>query len=232
LGFDNSNLSFMARFTRLQVYNALQAAPIVPLFTSSNLSDCQEVMRACYRAGIRLFEITNRGEFAHEIFAALVRTARQDCPDMILGGGTIMDAGTAALYIQLGADFIVAPNFNPEIAKVCNRRKIAYMPGCATISEVSAAEEWGVEVVKLFPGDSLSPGFIKALKGPLPWSTVLVTGGVELTEASLGAWFGAGASAVGVGSNLVTKDILATKNWEAIEASVKNALAIVAKIRG
>ncbi len=217
----------MAHFTRLQVYNALKATPLVPLFTSPDVETCKDVMRACYRAGIRLFEITNRGDFAHEVFAELVRTAHRDCPEMILGGGTIMDTGTAALYIQLGAEFIVSPNFNMDIAKVCNRRKIAYLPGCATISEISTAEEWGVEVAKLFPGDSLSPKFVKALKGPMPWTNIMVTGGVELTKESLGAWFGAGVMAVGVGSNLVSKDILANKDWPALENKVKEALAII-----
>ena len=221
----------MAHFTRLQVYKQIQETPIVPLFTSSDLETCKEVMRACYRAGIRLFEITNRGDFAHETFAELVKTAHRECPEMILGGGTIMDTGTAALYIQLGAEFIVSPNFNIEIAKVCNRRKIAYLPGCATINEISNAEESGVEVVKLFPGDSLSPKFVKALKGPMPWTNILVTGGVELTEESLGAWFGAGVMAVGVGSNLVSKDILANKDWTALEEKVKSALAMIEKIK-
>jgi 2-dehydro-3-deoxyphosphogluconate aldolase / (4S)-4-hydroxy-2-oxoglutarate aldolase len=221
----------MPQFTRLQVYNAAAAVPLVPLFTSADAEVCKDVMKACYRAGIRLFEVTNRGDFAHEVFAELVRTARTECPDMILGAGTIMDTGTASLYIQLGANFIVSPNFNFEIAKVCNRRKIAYMPGCATITEISNAEEWGVEIVKLFPGDSLSPKFVKALKGPMPWTNILVTGGVELNEASLGAWFGAGVSAVGVGSNLVSKDILATKDWPTLEARVKDALALIKKLR-
>jgi 2-dehydro-3-deoxyphosphogluconate aldolase / (4S)-4-hydroxy-2-oxoglutarate aldolase len=221
----------MPQFTRLQVYNAAAAVPLVPLFTSTDAEVCKDVMRACYRAGIRLFEVTNRGDFAHEVFAELVRTARSECPDIILGAGTIMDTGTAALYIQSGANFIVSPNFNFEIAKVCNRRKIAYMPGCATITEISNAEEWGVEIVKLFPGDSLSPKFVKALKGPMPWANILVTGGVELTEASLGAWFGAGVSAVGIGSNLVSKDILANKDWPTLEARVKEALALIEKLR-
>lgn len=221
----------MARFSRLHTYQSLQAVPLVPLFSSTDVEISKNVLKACYRAGIRLFELTNRGDFAHEIFGELVKAASRDYPDMILGVGTILDAPTAALYMQLGADFVVSPSFNPEVAKVCNRRKVPYLPGCATLTEITNAEEWGVEVVKLFPGDTLGPKFVKALKAPMPWTTVIVTGGVEPTKESLSTWFGAGADAVGVGSNLLTKEILAQRDWDALEARVEGALAVIEEIR-
>ena len=221
----------MARFSRLHIYQALQEVPLVPLFSSTNLEISTNVLKSCYQAGIRLFELTNRGDFSHEIFAELVKAAKSKYPDLILGVGTILDAPTAALYMQLGADFVVSPSFNAEVAKICNRRKIPYLPGCATLTEITTAEEWGVEFVKLFPGDTLSPKFVKALKAPMPWTRVLVTGGVELTPDSLGAWFGAGADAVGVGSNLLSKQILENNDWEALQARVKDALSIIAQLR-
>jgi 2-dehydro-3-deoxyphosphogluconate aldolase / (4S)-4-hydroxy-2-oxoglutarate aldolase len=221
----------MARFSRLHVYQTLHAVPLVPLFSSNDLDVCKNVLKACYQAGIRVFELTNRGDFAHELFAELVKTARTEYPDLILGVGTIIDPATAALYLQLGANFVVSPSFNPEIAKVCNLRKIAYLPGCATLTEISNAEVWGVEVVKLFPGDTLGTSFVKALKAPMPWTTVLVTGGVEPTQESLSAWFGAGADAVGIGSRLLTPDILKNRDWQALEQRVKVALEIISQLR-
>ena len=221
----------MARFNRLHVYQNLLAIPLLPLFYNNDIEVCKSVLKACYKAGVRSFEMTNRGDFAHEVFAELVRVSAKEYPEMVLGAGTIMDTGTAALYIQLGADFIVSPNFNPEIAKVCNRRKIAYMPGCATLTEVSNAEEWGVEIVKLFPGDGLSPKFVKGLKGPMPWSKVLITGGVEPTQESLAAWFDAGADAVGIGSSLLTKEILNNQNWTALEDRVAGAVQIINSLK-
>ena len=221
----------MARFPRLHVYQTLQAVPLVPLFYNPDAAICQNVLKACYAAGVRLFEITNRGDFAHELFGDLVKMAAENYPEMVLGAGTIVEPATAALYLQMGADFIVSPSFNAEVAKVCNRRKVAYMPGCATLTEIGNAEEWGVEVVKLFPGDALGPKFVKALKGPLPQTNVLITGGVEPTEASLSAWFGAGATAVGIGSNLLTKEILTNQDWPALERRVGEALAIIKRIK-
>lgn len=217
----------MARFSRLHVYQTLLDVPIVPLFSSQDLDVCKNVLSACYKAGIRVFELTNRGDFAHELFAELVKTARTDYPDLILGVGTIIDPATAALYLQLGANFIVSPSFDADVAKVCNLRKIGYLPGCATLTEISTAESWGVEIIKLFPGDTLGPSFVKALKAPMPWTTVLVTGGVEPTEESLSTWFGAGADAVGIGSRLLTPEILQKKDWDALEFRVKNALDLV-----
>lgn len=221
----------MARFSRLHVYQVMHQVPLVPLFSNNDLDICKNVLKASYKAGIRAFELTNRGDFAHELFAELVKFARQDYPDLVLGVGTIIDPATAALYLQLGANFIVSPSFNPEVAKVCNLRKVAYLPGCATLTEISNAEAWGVEIVKLFPGDSLGPSFVKALKAPMPWTTVLVTGGVEPTAESLKAWFGAGADAVGIGSRLLTPEILKNQDWEALEKRISEALRLIEQLK-
>lgn len=217
----------MARFDRLTVYQTIRRVPLVPVFYHADLAVCQEVLAACYRAGVRAFEFTNRGDYAHELFAELNKKAARDFPEMILGAGTLVDAGTASIYIQSGANFIVGPSFEEGIARTCNRRKVAYIPGCATLTEISAAEELGAEVVKLFPGDTLGPGFVKAIKGPMPWTNVMVTGGVEPTAESLGAWFKAGVMAVGIGSQLFPKDVLSNRQFDRIEQNARQAVEII-----
>ena len=221
----------MARFSRLQVLNQLHQTPFVPLFFHQDAQVAVEVIRACYTGGVRVFEFTNRGDFAHETFAQITKAAAQYFPDLVIGAGTIVDAPTAALYIQLGADFIVAPYFNADVAKLCNRRKVAYIPGCATLTEVGTAEEAGCEIVKLFPGDGLSPKFVKALKGPMPWSSVLITGGVEPTATSLESWFSAGATAVGLGSQLFKREWINSKNYAAIQQTCFDCLEIIRKLK-
>jgi len=215
---------------RLTVYQTIQNVPLVPVFYHANPDVCAEVLTACYRAGIRAFEFTNRGHFAHERFSELSKRCAKDFPDMALGAGTIIDAPTAALYMQLGADFVVAPSFSEDVARVCNRRKVAYMPGCATLTEVTTALEWGVEFVKVFPGDVLGPGFVKSMRGPLPWASAMVTGGVEPTRESLSTWFGAGAAAVGMGSQLFPKELLQNRNFDQLETTIRDLLRIIAEI--
>ena len=187
---------------------------IVPVFYHADTEIAKQVVKACYEGGIRVFEFTNRGDFAQEVFAELVKWARRECPGMILGIGSIVDAPTAALYIQLGANFVVGPLLNPDIFKVCNRRQIAYSPGCATTTEIGYAQELGAEIVKLFPGGDVGgPSFVKNIKGPMPWSKIMVTGGVSPSEESLSAWFKAGVTCVGMGSNLPQR-VLANREWE------------------
>ncbi|MFD1140587.1 bifunctional 4-hydroxy-2-oxoglutarate aldolase/2-dehydro-3-deoxy-phosphogluconate aldolase [Larkinella insperata] len=221
----------MSRFSRLDVYETIRRVPMVPVFYHADADVCREVLGACYRAGIRAFEFTNRGDFAHEVFGELVKMAARDFPDLILGAGTLVEAGTAALYIQSGANFIVGPSFHESIARTCNRRKVAYMPGCATLTEISTAEELGAEIVKIFPGDTLSPSFVKAIKGPMPWTSVMVTGGVEPTQESLGSWFKAGVTAVGMGSQLFPKDLLSNRQFDQIEAKAREVLSIIESLR-
>jgi 2-dehydro-3-deoxyphosphogluconate aldolase/(4S)-4-hydroxy-2-oxoglutarate aldolase len=222
----------MSKFTRLKVYQTIEETGIVPVFYHADAEVAKKVLKACYDGGIRAFEFTNRGDFAHEVFAELVKWADAACPDMILGIGSIVDAPTAALYIQLGANFVVGPLLNPDIFKVCNRRQIAYSPGCATTSEIGLAQELGAEIVKVFPGGNVGgPSFVKNIKGPMPWTRIMVTGGVEPTEENLTAWFKAGVTAVGMGSNLFPKEIIQNGEWEKITELSRISLSIVKNIQ-
>lgn len=222
----------MAKFSRLQVYGAIEETGIIPVFYHADAEVAKKVVKACYEGGIRAFEFTNRGDFAHEVFAELVKWADRECPELILGIGSIVDAPTAALYIQLGANFVVGPLLNPDIFKVCNRRQIAYVPGCATPTEIGLAQELGADIVKVFPGGNMGgPSFVKNIKGPMPWSKIMVTGGVEPTEENLSAWFKAGVTAVGMGSNLFPKEVIRAGEWEKISDLCRQSLAITRKYR-
>jgi 2-dehydro-3-deoxyphosphogluconate aldolase / (4S)-4-hydroxy-2-oxoglutarate aldolase len=219
------------RFSKIQVINAMKETGIVPVFYNSNIEVAKNVLKACYDGGIRAFEFTNRGDFAHEVFGELVKFATKECPEMIMGIGSIVDAPTAALYIQLGANFIVGPLFNPEVAKIANRRLIPYSPGCGSVSEVGFAQEAGCDICKVFPGDVLGTGFVKGLKAPMPWSNLMVTGGVKPEEANLKGWFDAGVTCVGMGSNLFPAELIKNEDWAGITQLCNNALEIVKKIR-
>ncbi|MEL6924531.1 MAG: bifunctional 4-hydroxy-2-oxoglutarate aldolase/2-dehydro-3-deoxy-phosphogluconate aldolase, partial [Bacteroidota bacterium] len=186
---------------------------------------------ACYAGGSRIVEFTNRGDYAHETFAALNKFCESELPEMIMGIGSVNDAATAALYMQLGANFIVAGSFREDVVKICNRRKIPYMPGCGTLTEIGRAEEWGCELVKLFPGSTYGPGFIKAIKGPSPWTSIMPTGGVAPTEENLRGWFDAGVTCVGMGSKLVSKSILQSGDFAQLETKTRDALALIERIR-
>lgn len=222
----------MASFSRLEVFNAMQKAPMVPVLHHADLAVAKEVVKACYAGGVRAFEFTNRGDFAHEIFGELNKWAVKECPEMVLGIGSIVDAGTASLYLQLGANFVVGPWLNPDIFKVCNRRQVAYIPGCGSVSEIGFAQELGAEVVKVFPASNVGgASFVKNVKAPMPWSSIMVTGGVEPTKENLTTWFQAGVTCVGMGSNLFPKEVLAAKNWSKITAMCKDAFTIIDKVR-
>ncbi len=216
----------MAKFTRLQVYQTIHEHPVIPLFSASDLSVCFNVIDACYHGGIRVFEFTNRGDFAHELFAEMNKYIRKQYPDMVFGAGTVTDAATAALYLQLGADFIIAPNLIEGVAHMCNSRKIAWIPGVATLTEIAAAEKLGAEIVKIFPAQILGPEFIRAVKGPSPWTSIMATGGVEPDKESLHRWFDAGATCLGLGSQLFTKEILSQRNFELL----RELCALIIKI--
>ena len=189
---------------RLDVAFKMRETGVVPLFYYNDINVVKEVLSACYKGGMTLFEFTNRGDFAHETFGELVKWGRRNYPDLILGAGSVLDAGTCSIFIQSGAEFIVSPLLNEEMARVCNRRKILWIPGCATASEINKAEELGAEIIKIFPGPTVGgPKFLKAFLGPCPWSNILPSGGVEPTEQNLRGWFEAGAFAVGMGSALI-----------------------------
>jgi 2-dehydro-3-deoxyphosphogluconate aldolase/(4S)-4-hydroxy-2-oxoglutarate aldolase len=187
-------------------------------------------LKACYDGGVRVFEFTNRGDFAHEVFAEMNKYVLKELPEMILGIGSVVDAGTASLYIQLGANFVVSPVLNEEMAKVCNRRKIFWTPGCGTLSEISYAEELGAEVVKIFPADSVGgPKFVESIKGPCPWTSIMPTGGVEPTEENLAKWFKSGVFCVGIGSKLITKEIIENENYIQLTEKIAATLKIIRK---
>jgi 2-dehydro-3-deoxyphosphogluconate aldolase/(4S)-4-hydroxy-2-oxoglutarate aldolase len=207
----------MARFKRLDVLNTMVETGLIPVFYTGDVDVAKNIVRACCDGGIKVIEFTNRGDGAYLVFAELVRYFATERPDAILGVGSIVDAPTAALYIASGANFVVGPTLNPEVAKLCNRRKIPYSPGCGSASEISAAEELGVEICKVFPGSEVGgPAFVKSMLGPCPWTRIMPTGGVEATKESIEAWFKAGVTCVGMGTNLITKEALASKNYKAI----------------
>ena len=220
----------MAKYNKLQVLQTMKETGIVPVFYNADIEVSKNVLKACYEGGIRAFEFTNRGDFAQEVFAELVKFANKELPGMIMGVGSVVDPGTAALYIQLGANFVVGPVFNPAVAPVCNRRLIPYCPGCGSVTEVSTAQEAGCDVCKVFPGDVLGPAFVKDLRGPMPWSQIMVTGGVKPEKANLEGWFKAGVTCVGMGSNLFPKDVVAAGEWSKITELCRGALAIVKEV--
>jgi 2-dehydro-3-deoxyphosphogluconate aldolase/(4S)-4-hydroxy-2-oxoglutarate aldolase len=206
---------------------------VVPVFYDSDCEVAQKVAAAVLAGGCPLLEFTNRGDHAWEVFSELERYCARSLPELILGVGSVVDAGTAALYINCGSNFVVGPVSNPEVARTCNRRKIPYSPGCGSASEISQAEELGCEIVKIFPGAEVGgPAFVKAVKAPCPWVSIMPTGGVECTEPSLRAWFEAGVACVGIGSNLITKELLKAGDYDGITARVRATLELVHKIRG
>ena len=221
----------MAKYDKIQVLTAIGETGIVPVFYNGDVEVAKKVLKACYDGGIRAFEFANRGDFAQEVFGELVKYANKELPGMIVGIGSVVDPGTAALYIQLGANFVVGPLFNPAIAPICNRRNIPYAPGCGSVSEVGAAQEAGCDLCKVFPGDVLGPAFVKGLRAPMPWSKLMVTGGVKPTRENLEGWFKAGVYCVGMGSNLFPKDAIAAGDWARISALCADALKIVKEVR-
>jgi 2-dehydro-3-deoxyphosphogluconate aldolase/(4S)-4-hydroxy-2-oxoglutarate aldolase len=207
----------MARFSRLHVLNEIVRLGVVPVFYHADLEIAKKIVTACFEGGAQVIEFTNRGDNAYRVFSDLVSQFSTAAPSIILGAGSVLDSVTGGLYISCGANFIVGSVFNPELARLCNRRKIAYCPGCGSASEISLAEEFGVEIVKVFPGDAVGgPSFVKSILGPTPWTRIMITGGVEATQESISAWFKAGVTAVGIGSNLIRKEWVETGNYEAI----------------
>lgn len=221
----------MAKFDKIAVLQRMGATGMVPVFYHKDPEVAKLVVKACYDGGVRAFEFTNRGDFAHEVFEQVVKFAAVECPDMAIGVGSVVDPATAALFIQLGACFVVGPLFNPEVSRICNRRNIPYTPGCGTVSEIGAAQETGCDLCKVFPGDVLGPKFVKGLMAPMPWSKIMVTGGVEPTRENIAAWFAAGVFCVGMGSKLFPKDRVAASDWKYITDKCREALSYVAEVR-
>lgn len=222
----------MARFSRIEVALKMKETGMVPVFYHKDVEVCKNVVKACYDGGVRVFEFTNRGDFAHEVFAELTKWSAEACPEMILGVGSIIDAPTTALYIQIGASFIVSPMVDVEMAKVCNKRKVSWSPGCGSVTEVTRAHEYGCEVVKIFPGSQVGgPAFVQAVMGPMPWASVMPTGGVAPDEDNLSKWFKAGVHCVGMGSQLFPKEVIANSDWAGLTKIVTDAMALVKKLK-
>ncbi|GJM64124.1 bifunctional 4-hydroxy-2-oxoglutarate aldolase/2-dehydro-3-deoxy-phosphogluconate aldolase [Persicobacter diffluens] len=222
----------MARFQKYQVVAKMAEVGMIPVFYHADLEINKQILKATYEGGARVFEFTNRGDFAHEIFGQLVKWAAEECPGMMLGVGSVIDPATTALYLQLGANFIVSPVMNPEMAKICNRRKVAWSPGCGSLSEISQAEELGADVVKIFPGQQVGgPEFVKAVKGPFSWSSIMPTGGVKPERENLTAWFNAGVFCVGMGSQLMIKSSDGGFDYTAIKEKTAEAIAIIRELK-
>lgn len=221
----------MARFTRIQVANVMSSTGFVPLFYSGDLEVAKKVTKACYDGGARLLEFTSRGDFAHEVFRELSVYCNQELPEMILGAGSVTDAASASLYMALGANFIITPVLREDIAIVCNRRKVFWSAGCGSLTEISRAEELGCEIVKLFPGGIYGPNFVKGIKGPQPWTSIMPTGGVSPEPENLESWFNAGVTCVGIGSQLITKEILRNQDFDRLTGVCRETLELISAFK-
>ena len=218
---------------RMAVLTALMDQGVIPVFYHPDAEVCKKVIQACADGGAPCIEFTNRGDFASHVFYEVTRHFASADPRVIMGVGSIVDAPTAGIYIANGAKFVVGPILNADVAKVCNRRKIPYSPGCGSASEISYAEELGCEIVKVFPGSSVGgPDFVKAVLGPMPWTRIMPTGGVDPDEASVKKWFGAGIVAAGMGSKLITPEMLEAGDYAGITKKVRETVDLIKKVRG
>lgn len=222
----------MAKFMKHEVVGKMLELGLVPVFYNGDIEVAKKIVQACADGGSKVAEFTNRGDFAYQVFSELAKWCNEEFDDVILGVGSVIDPATAALYINNGANFVVGPVFNPEIAKVCNRRKVPYSPGCGSPSEISQAEEMGCDIVKVFPGSRLKPGFIKSMLGPCPWVKLMPTGGVDATRESVSEWIKAGAACLGIGSRLIVKDLVKAGDFEAITQKVEQVLSWIREARG
>jgi len=213
----------MSKYKRLEVLNTMIEVGFIPLFYHPDVQVAIDIIDACLEGGARCIEFTNRGDGAHRVFEKLV-DHYYDHPSLILGSGSVVDQGTAALFIQIGTNFIVSPNLNEEVAYLCNQRKVAYLPGCGNVNEITQAERLGVEICKYFPGTVGGPQFVKNILGPMPWTRIMPTGGVTLDEKNIRDWFEAGVAAVGIGSALITKQAVSQKDYKSISANTKNVI--------
>ena len=222
----------MAQFSRLKVLTTMIETGVVPVFYHPDPDVVVNVVQACLDGGVRCFEFTNRGDRADEVFSEVIKRMKLDSR-LILGTGSVIEAGTAVLYIQMGSNFIVGPNLNPDVARICNRRKVAYSPGCGSVSEISQAEELGVEICKIFPGSAVGgPDFVKDVLGPMPWVRIMPTGGVDATEESVSRWIKAGAACLGMGSKLFPTDLIKAGDYPSITKKVEMVIDWVKTVRG
>ena len=221
----------MAQFTRYEVLTEIYKSSMIPLFYNDDIEISKKIVQACYQGGARLLEFTHRGDFAHEVFRKLISFANHSLPGMILGVGSVSDAASASYYLMNGANFIITPVYREDIAILCNRRKVLWSPGCGSLTEIAKAEEMGADLVKLFPGNIYGPEFVKAVKGPQPWTHIMPTGGVTTEETNLKSWFDAGVSCVGLGSKLITKEIIDNQAYEELAKRVEKTLQLIQRLK-
>ena len=214
-----------------KVTNSIVTQGILPLYFNADETISVEILRAIYRAGIKAVEYTNRGEEALRNFGKLVAVRNSDMSDMLLGIGTIKNVAQAQSYMAAGADFLVSPGFVKEVADYAISNDIFYAPGCMTPSDIIAAENAGVTFIKLFPGDMLGPKFLSSIKAIFPKLLFMPTGGVDTTRPNIEAWYKAGVCAVGMGSNLISKTLMDTQDYAAIEANTRSVLALIQTIK-
>lgn len=213
-----------------ELVEIMQRTGLVPLFSHTDPETAARMVEAAYRGGVRILEFTNRNPNSPEVFQYLVQH-RSRYPELKLGIGTVLDGATTKTFIDAGADFIVSPILIADMAKICRDQSIAWIPGCATLTEIVNARDLGATVIKVFPGSVLGPGFISSILPVVPDLKLMITGGVEMTEESFHAWFKAGSLCVGLGSNLFKKEILEARDWDQLEAKVAQALAMIRKVR-
>ncbi|GAB2764102.1 bifunctional 4-hydroxy-2-oxoglutarate aldolase/2-dehydro-3-deoxy-phosphogluconate aldolase [Rhabdobacter roseus] len=221
----------MATIDKDKALALMHEVGLVPLFYHTDTQVAIEVLKACYRGGVRAFEFTNRGENAYDTFVELVRYAAEHLPGTAIGIGTIYDGETAQRFIDAGADFVIAPIMNPVVGAVCARAQVPWLPGISTLTEIYQAQQAGAEVVKLFPGEVVGSAFVRAIRGPMPKVKIMVTGGVQPTRESLQEWLGAGAYCVGMGSHLFPKEVLAARDYSWIEQKVAASVALIKELR-
>ena len=222
----------MARHTRLETLSAMKQIGVIPVFYNSDFEIAVKIADACVAGGARAIEFTNRGDRAIDVFTRLAKYRDAECNQMILGVGSVCDASTAAMYINAGADFVVGPMLDEQTARICNSRKIPYSPGCGTVTEIHRAHCLGVEICKIFPGGQVGgPAFVRAVKGPMPWTELMPTGGVSPAKESLGEWFKAGIACAGIGSKLINKELVEAKNFDAIREKVAQVIEMIKDAR-
>lgn len=222
----------MAQHSRLKVLTEMKKIGLIPVYYNPDKETALKIACACADGGAKAVEFTNRGDRAIEVFTHMAKFRDKERPELILGVGSVCDAGTAAMYISAGADFVVGPLLDEDVAKVCNKRKIPYSPGCGSMTEIHKAHELGVEIAKVFPGRQVGgPDFVKAVKGPCPWTEIMPTGGVSPTKENLSQWFAAGVACAGMGSKLITKELVTAGDYEGITRKVKETIELIKELR-
>lgn len=218
--------------TKREIIAAIRADGVVPVFSHADLGVVKEAAIAVAKGGLSTFEFTVRGSGAAVVASRLIAWARSHLPHLAVGVGTVMDGTSASRLVGEGAAYVFAPSFSAEVAAVCHRGNVLYVPGCGTVTEIQTAYSAGCEIVKLFPAGAIGgPAFLAAVRGPCPWIEAVPTGGVEPTVESLKAWYEAGAPAVGMGSNLFTKPAIDSRDWPEIIHTVERVVETVATAR-